>query len=486
MDHVYVKYGVNAYVNFEVGEVSWREVDSGCIACSRKTNDQFNMEETTLRMEKLTVDTYHSWKFNMRMSLIGKDLWEIVEGSEILQERPTEAQRIQFRKRDNKALSMICLSVATELQIYVRSAKSGKEAWDSLEKHFEEKTLSKKIFHRRKLYHAEMEQGKSMVDHINNVKTIAEHLESLEDAPSEKDLVMILISSLPQEYNNLITTLETLNEDKLTWDYVRDRLISEYERRKESSKQSKEVNNALFAGSNNNDLRSKNKDGPRPNNNHNKKPFKCHYCNEVGHFIRDCPKKMEDTKKKEADKLEKSAGECASFCNSSNSSKMKMKVNENYNNFCPEFALHVNDQTSDERRWLLDSACSKHITGSKNDLVNFRDFQEEDEFEYVTLADKSIVKAVGKGSVNVYLKDENGVKVPVTFENVLYVPKLERLISISQLTERKDVEVSFKNKVAVLQISGRKFIFGNKTEKMYKINYCNFAAFIKSNEEVNK
>ena len=145
-------------------------------------------------MEKLTVDTYPSWKFNMRMSLIGKDLWEITEGTEVLPERANVQQKTQFKKRDNKALSMICLSITTSLQIYVRPAKSAKEAWDSLAKHFEEKTLSKKIHYRRKLYGIRLEEGKSMVEHVNNVKTISEHLESLDDAVLEKDLVMILIA----------------------------------------------------------------------------------------------------------------------------------------------------------------------------------------------------------------------------------------------------------------------------------------------------
>jgi len=49
----------------------------------------------------------------------------------------------------------------------------------------------------------------------------------VEDPVQEKDLVIILISSLPDEYNYLITALETIAEDKLTWDYVRDRLIYE-------------------------------------------------------------------------------------------------------------------------------------------------------------------------------------------------------------------------------------------------------------------
>ena len=34
------------------------------------------------RVDKLNGTNYHNWKFNVRMLLTGKDLWEIVEGTE--------------------------------------------------------------------------------------------------------------------------------------------------------------------------------------------------------------------------------------------------------------------------------------------------------------------------------------------------------------------------------------------------------------------
>ena len=185
-------------------------------------------------MSKLTRENYHKWKFNAKMVLIGKDLYDIVTGDEIMPEEATEAnrkRREEFRKRDNRALSTICLAISEDLQIYVRNAKSSKEAWDSLANTFEEKTLSKIILNRRKLYSLRMTENKSMTEHLNELKTLAEHLEALDDPVVEKDLVMILISSLPNEYNNLITTLETLKQEKLTWDYVRDRVLAEFERK---------------------------------------------------------------------------------------------------------------------------------------------------------------------------------------------------------------------------------------------------------------
>ena len=180
-------------------------------------------DTSSFKIEKLTSDNYHSWKFQMKMFLIGKDLWDIGAGFEKLDETADVNEVSKFKKKENLALATICLSVSDSLQVYVRDCKNGKEAWDRLENHFEEKILSKKIQYRRKLYSARMLKGTDMVTHINSIKIISNHLEAVGDPVTDKDLVMILISSLLHDYNTLITTLETLKEDKLTWDYVKRR-----------------------------------------------------------------------------------------------------------------------------------------------------------------------------------------------------------------------------------------------------------------------
>ena len=112
------------------------------------------MEGTSaeFRVEKLTSDNFFSWKFNMRMCLIGMDLFDIVQGTETLPESASQEKKQRFKKRENQALAKICLNVSPSLQIYVRNAKTGKEAWESLLNRFEEKTLSRQVEFRRKLY----------------------------------------------------------------------------------------------------------------------------------------------------------------------------------------------------------------------------------------------------------------------------------------------------------------------------------------------
>ena len=105
-----------------------------------------------------------------------------------------------------KRLLPFVMGISASLQIYVRSTKTAKEAWENLEKHFQQKTLSKKIFYRRKLYSAKMDKGKNMTEHINYIKTLSEHLEAIGDPIEEKDLVILLISSLPDDCRCLTTT----------------------------------------------------------------------------------------------------------------------------------------------------------------------------------------------------------------------------------------------------------------------------------------
>ena len=75
--------------------------------------------------------------------------------------------------------------------------------------------------------------------------------------------------------------------------------------------------------------------------------------------------------------------------------------------------------------WLLDSACSNHVCSKKEWFDTYDACDEE-----VRLADKTSLKAVGKGTVKI--KMHNGcVK---TFGNVKYMPRLGRnLISLGKL-----------------------------------------------------
>ena len=419
--------------------------------------------------ERLTADNYQSWKFRCMMALKGKDLWEITNGEEIFDAEAPEDLRRRWKKRDSQAHSLVCLGVSDPLQIYVRTTKNAKEAWDSLSGHFEEKSLSKMIYYRRKMYESKLKTGESMIDHINKLQSIRESMEALDDPVSDRDFVMILMSSLPAEYNYLITALETIKEGTLTPNYLRDRLIAEYDRR--NAERTKKLEDALYVKSHGNGNR-----GNRGNHNEgsgagkkNLNKFKCHHCKEKGHFSKNCPKK---NKSKDEEKEE------SSYCHGD----VVEEITGNLDAFCfePEFALTAggDNEYEDNDNWWIDSACSRHMSGNESDFTEIRELKKP---VSVNLADKSCVPAAGVGNVNLVLIDENGDNVPVVVPDVLYVPKLKKkLLSVPTLDDR-GAEISFKRGVCTMSTNGRKFVFGQKEGKLYKvltgsISSCNFTS----------
>ena len=76
------------------------------------------------------------------------------------------------------------------------------------------------------LYSARMEKQHNMTEHTNQIKAFSQLLEAIDDIISEKDLTIVLISSLLEEYNYLIIILEKMAEDHLNWNDIRDKTYS--------------------------------------------------------------------------------------------------------------------------------------------------------------------------------------------------------------------------------------------------------------------
>ena len=108
--------------------VLWLRSFSGkvdlCLSLEETEPAMSTMEETSYKVEKLTAGNYVAWKFSMNMYLLGKELWDIVEGSETLAEHADADAIRRFKKRDNQALSIVALSVSKNLHVYIRGAKS--------------------------------------------------------------------------------------------------------------------------------------------------------------------------------------------------------------------------------------------------------------------------------------------------------------------------------------------------------------------------
>eukprot|EP00253_Pinus_taeda_P023988 PITA_23988 len=86
--------------------------------------------------------------------------------------------------------------------------------------------------------------------------------------------------------------------------------------------------------------------------------------------------------------------------------------------------------------WYVNSGASRHMTRVRE---YFSELSEGDTDMEVVLADDNIVRAVSVGA----LTFDRGLKPPLKVSDVLYVPRMKNLISVSTLEDR-GYDVSFK------------------------------------------
>ena len=86
--------------------------------------------------------------------------------------KPTGVSTEDWEKLDRKARSTIRLCLSDSVLLNVSGEHSAKKLWEKLGNLYQSKSLVNKLFLRKKLYHLKMEDGDSMVDHLNVFNTL--------------------------------------------------------------------------------------------------------------------------------------------------------------------------------------------------------------------------------------------------------------------------------------------------------------------------
>lgn len=193
-------------------------------------------EENGVRMEKLNSGNYTIWKFKMKMSLIKEDVWDMVDSG--LTSSPTAKEK----KNDQKALEMICLSISDNQIIHVKDCETAKDAWNTLSEFYEKSTFVNKLFLRRRLMSKRLEAGGDLEEHVNDIIQMADQLKAAGEKFEDRDISNIILCSLPDSFEPLIIALESRDEEDLTLEFVKARLIHEVVKHRENGIFSKESN----------------------------------------------------------------------------------------------------------------------------------------------------------------------------------------------------------------------------------------------------
>ena len=140
--------------------------------------------------------------------MMSMNLQSIVKGTE---RAPTDARHLnEWEKREERAKSILGLSLSDSQLHLIDLQKSSAEIWDELNKVFRAKAVNAKIFLKLQLFKLQMHSEISLSTHINELKALMRQLAEINSKIDEDDAKAILLNSLSSKYDNAIFTLSQM------------------------------------------------------------------------------------------------------------------------------------------------------------------------------------------------------------------------------------------------------------------------------------
>ena len=161
-------------------------------------------------MELLKAHNWMPWKRRMLAVLRDLGLEKYIAKDARAPEsadkaNPTTAElEEQKRWRDSDAKARMCIELATcnSQMIHISGADSAREMWEQLTMVKESKGRLGVLATQRALYRMTAEaEGFDMVEHISKLRKLQEELHLMENKVPDEDFVMILITSLPENWD---------------------------------------------------------------------------------------------------------------------------------------------------------------------------------------------------------------------------------------------------------------------------------------------
>ena len=149
-----------------------------------------------------------------------------------------------------------------------------KEIWKKLEDKYMTKSVKNHYYLKKKLFRFQYCASISMSEHLNYYNKILADFRNLEVDFSSKDKALLLLNSLPNTYDHLITTL-FYGKDEIKYDDVSNVLTNYEYRKKDKQAQRDMMTEALIVKGMSNDKKLE-KD-------------ECADCHKNGHWKKDCP-----------------------------------------------------------------------------------------------------------------------------------------------------------------------------------------------------
>ena len=323
-----------------------------------------------------------------------------------LEDKPKDMDEKEWSKINRQACGTIRLCLVKDQKYFVMKETLAKDLWKKLEDKYMTKSIENRLYLKKKLFRFQYQQGTTMSEHLNDYNKILADLKNLDFEIDDEDNALLLLNSLPDTYEHLITTL-LYGKDKIKFDDVCNALMNN-EYRKKDQQVHRDSAEALVVRGRSEEKKfgkkGKSRSKSRGKEGEKKIPAKdeCAFCRQKGHWKKDCPK-LKNRDKKDSDANVVHAGDDDS-----------------------DFSLAVATSGSYSDEWLLDSACSYHMCPNREWFLSLTKLDGG----IVLMGNDNPCKIEGIGRIRLKLHDGT-VKV---LKDVRYILDLKKnLISVGFL-----------------------------------------------------
>uniref|UniRef100_A0A2N9J6C2 CCHC-type domain-containing protein n=1 Tax=Fagus sylvatica TaxID=28930 RepID=A0A2N9J6C2_FAGSY len=356
------------------------------------------------------------WQRRVKDLLVQQGLVKALYGKT---KKPEKMIDDEWEELDMKAVSTIRLLLADEVMYDVMEENSTAGIWLNLEKRYMSKSLTNKLHLKQKLYGLKMTEGADLRQHINTFKQIISDMLRIDIKFEDEDKAMMLLTSLPASYEHLVTTL-LYGKETLELEEVSGALLDHYQRKHKDSAESSGEGLVVKGYQDRGRKKDKDDKSARGRSKSKSKVVKCFKCQKKGHMKRDCP---EWNKGKE---------------------ESSTSVNVVADSESDGDMLSVSSSTDGlNNSWLLDSACSFHVTPHRNWFDTYRSIN----CGSVRMGNDAACTIIGMGTIKIKMSDG----VVRTLEEVRHIPDMRKnLISLGTLDSKG---YSYKSENGIMKVS---------------------------------
>ena len=191
-------------------------------------------DEGKVKIEKFYGANFGFWKMQIEDYMYQKKLYQPLLGK-----KPDNITEDDWNLLDRQALGVIRLTLSRNVAFNIVKEKTTAGLMAALSSMYEKPSASNKVHLMRRLFNLRMTEGASVAQHLNELNTITTQLSSVEIEFDDEVRGLILLSSLPDSWNATVTTVSSSSgNSKLKFDDVRDLVLSEEIRRRESGETS--------------------------------------------------------------------------------------------------------------------------------------------------------------------------------------------------------------------------------------------------------